>query len=277
MRKIVLISGGFHPFHAGHAALYQAAKSAFPDAEVIVGATDVQEKRPFPFAIKQALAQIAGVPKKNFIQVQRQFSAADPAIAQIVNGQEDNTALIFVRSEKDQGKPPLPPERDAEGRLPLVTRGPRKGQPVSDYLAYYDSNSNHLDPMTRHAYMAYLPVKTFGSGMTSATEIRNLWPTLDQTAKQKLVKEMYPLTANNDKLTQQAIQLIDMGLGVNTLTESLVSNVLPYLKSALTEFRAGDHVKLQKLLNEWKLLNTKVSNIEKLLHTHSRLDYINEK
>jgi len=34
MHKIVVMPGGFHPFHAGHYALYKSAVEAFPDAEV---------------------------------------------------------------------------------------------------------------------------------------------------------------------------------------------------------------------------------------------------
>lgn len=219
MQKLVLMSGGFHPFHAGHAALYRAAKSAFPDAQVIVGATDVQEKRPFPFRIKEALAQLAGVPKKDFVNVQKQFSATDPAIAARVRGQENDTVLIFVRSEKDRGKPPLPPQRDQNGNLPLVTRGPRAGLPVSDYLSYYDQHVDDLEPMTKHAYMAYLPVQKFGGGMTSATEIRNAWPTLDSKQKSQLINDMYPRSINNKKLTAMAVKLIDTGLGVDKPVE----------------------------------------------------------
>ena len=55
MKKFVVMSGGFHPFHAGHASLYQQAKEAFPDATVLVCATNVQKDRPFPFSLKQKL------------------------------------------------------------------------------------------------------------------------------------------------------------------------------------------------------------------------------
>ena len=40
MTTVVIMPGGFHPFHAGHAALYQSARRAFPDAEVFVAATN---------------------------------------------------------------------------------------------------------------------------------------------------------------------------------------------------------------------------------------------
>lgn len=213
MNTLVIMSGGFHPFHAGHMSLYQAAVENFPGADVVVGATDVQEQRPFPFKIKQKLAQLSGVPPKDFVQVQRQFSAADPAIAARVKDPE-NTVLIFVRSDKDAGKPPLPAAADpATGQLPLVTRGPNKGKPVSNYLLYYSGNENQLEPMTKHAYMAYLPTVEFGPGMTSATEIRTAWPQLNDKRKTALVMSLYPRTQGNTKLADTVVKMLDMAMG----------------------------------------------------------------
>lgn len=61
MTQIVVMPGGFHPFHAGHMALYNSAREAFPDAEVYVAATNDTSSRPFPFAVKEKLAKLAGV------------------------------------------------------------------------------------------------------------------------------------------------------------------------------------------------------------------------
>ena len=58
MKKIVIMPGGFHPFHAGHLALYKSAVKAFPDADVYVAASDSQKERPFPFKVKEKLAPI---------------------------------------------------------------------------------------------------------------------------------------------------------------------------------------------------------------------------
>ena len=52
MKQLVLISGGFHPFHPGHLSLYQAAKETFPSADVVVAATNDTSSRPFDFKIK---------------------------------------------------------------------------------------------------------------------------------------------------------------------------------------------------------------------------------
>jgi hypothetical protein len=103
----------------------------------------------------------------------------------------------------------------ATGQLPLVTRGPRKGQPVSDYLKYYQDDQP-LDPVIKHAYMAYLPVQEFGPGMKSATEIRTVWPELNDGQKSGLVQVLYPATRKNSKLTQTVKKLLDAGIQPQT-------------------------------------------------------------
>jgi hypothetical protein len=57
MKQLVIMPGGFHPFHAGHAALYQSAVEAFPGADVYVAATNDTSTRPFPFPVKEKLAR----------------------------------------------------------------------------------------------------------------------------------------------------------------------------------------------------------------------------
>ena len=215
MKQLVIMPGGFHPFHAGHLALYQSAVQAFPGADVKVAATNDTSDRPFPFALKEKMAQLAGVPPGNFYQVKSPFRADeitksyDPA----------TTQLIFVRSEKDQGKSPMPAAVDpATGQLPLVTRGANKGKPVSNYLQYYSDNQDQPAPMTQHAYMAYLPTVEFGPGMTSATEIRSAWPTLNEKRKTALVMSLYPKTQANPKLAATVVKMLDTAMG----TESVV-------------------------------------------------------
>lgn len=58
MKQLVIMPGGFHPFHAGHAALYNSAREAFPGADVYVAATNDTSTRPFTFAVKEKLAQL---------------------------------------------------------------------------------------------------------------------------------------------------------------------------------------------------------------------------
>lgn len=200
MKKLVIIPGGFHPYHAGHKALYDAAREAFPSADVYVAATDDMSDRPFSFKIKKFLAQQAGIPANRFIQVRSPFSAEE--ITQHFDPAE--TQLIFVRSEKDRDQNPQPGRPDQ-----VITRGPRKGK--APYLQAYKRTG--LQPMKDHAYMTYLPTVQFGPGMTSATEIRSKWPEMTPEAKAKLVSVLYPLAADNQAKIAKIVEMLDAVMG----------------------------------------------------------------
>ena len=253
MKTLVVIPGGFHPFHAGHMALYNAAKKTFPGADVVVGATNVTKDRPFPFKIKEKLAQVAGVDAGHFVEVDRQFSAQPENIAKRIQDPED-TVLIFVRSDKDKGTQPLPARPDPKtGQLPLT----KKGTPISNYLLDYVGNQDKLEPLTKHAYMAYLPTVEFGGGLTSASQVRDNWPRYTPEQKSKLVVNMYPKTKNNPALMQNVVKMLDAAIGTvpaavkpktaaidgikdNTLKENILTFIRkgrPLLKEASSEQR----------------------------------------
>jgi hypothetical protein len=202
MSTVVIMPGGFHPFHAGHLELYQSAQRAFPDAEVFVAATNDTSARPFPFAVKEKLAKLAGVDAGHFVQVKSPFQAEeitskfDPA----------TDTLIFIRSKKDEGKPPIPGRIKKDGT-------PGYLQPLI--------GAKRLEPFARHAYMAYLPTVEFLPGMTGASDIRAKWPTLDQQGKLDDVMSLYPKTQNNLKLAQTVVKLLDTAIlseAINPMT-----------------------------------------------------------
>jgi len=202
MKKLVIIPGGFHPFHAGHKALYDAARDAFPSADIYVAATADTSNRPFPFEVKKKLARIAGVDGHRFIQVKSPFRAEeitqhyDPA----------NTVLIFARSEKD---------RDQQPRA-----GGIKKDGTASYLQSFKRNG--LQPMNQHGYMVYLPTVQFGPGMTSATEIRAKWPGMDAEQKSNLVQQLYPDTQVKTKLVDVIVQMLDHVMGGNKEVDEAV-------------------------------------------------------
>lgn len=189
MRKLVIIPGGFHPFHAGHKALYDAARKAFPSADIYVAATADTSTRPFPFEVKQKLARLAGIPAHRFIQVKSPFRAQE--ITQHFDPKD--TQLIFVRSEKDRDQQPQPGGVKRDG-TPTYLQPYKRNRPAS---------------MDQHGYMAYLPVVQFGPGMTSATEIRSKWPAMQPEQKSALVNTMYPDTQDNDRLTGVVVKMLD--------------------------------------------------------------------
>jgi len=198
MKKLVIIPGGFHPFHAGHMALYRSVVEKYPNADVYVAATDDKSTRPFPFALKQQLASLAGVPVNRFIQVKSPFQAKE--ITQMYD--PDDTVLIFVRSEKDATSQPQPGQVKKDG--------------TPGYLQAYKLRDR--DPMSKHGYMDYMPTVQF-SGMTSATEIRNKWPEMEEYEKANLIATLYPATKNRPGSSDKVIEIFDTVLGTNAKVE----------------------------------------------------------
>jgi len=231
MTTIVIMPGGFHPFHAGHYALYQSAQRAFPGAEVFVAATNDTSSRPFPFAVKEKLARLAGVEPGHFVQVRSPFRAEEITS----KFDPDRDRLIFVRSEKDADKPPQAGGIKRDGSAAYL-------QPLA--------GQTNIRPFKEHAYMAYLPTVEFGPGMTSATEIRTAWSTLNEKRKTALVMSLYPRTQSNPKLANTVVKLLDAAIDTQDVAEgsdtetnydgnllvSLIQNYTP-------QSYAGDQIK----------------------------------
>lgn len=207
MKKLVIIPGGFHPLHTGHKALYDAAREAFPSADIYMAATADTSTRPFPFEVKKKLARIAGIPAHRFIQVRSPFQARE--ITQLYDPQE--TQLIFVRSEKDRDQQPQ--------------AGGVKRDGTAAYLQPYRRTG--LEPMSQHGYMAYLPTVQFGPGMTSATEIRGKWTGMTGEQKNNLVQQLYPDTVLKPALADVIVRMFDEVIGEK------ISEVLPAVGAVL--------------------------------------------
>jgi len=189
MKKVVIMPGGYHPFHAGHYELYKSAKRAFPDADVYVAASADTKTRPFPFEVKEKLARLAGVESGEFVQVKSPFQAKE--ITDKYDPERD--VVIFVRSEKDKGESPKP-------------GGTKKDGSPSYFQPYTGKN---LKPFGEHAYMAYLPTIEFGPGIKSASEIRDSWPKLNKKQKLAMIMSLYPKTQKDIKLAEVVADMLD--------------------------------------------------------------------
>ena len=195
MTTVVIMPGGFHPFHPGHLALYQSAQRAFPDAEVYVAATNDKSDRPFDISEKQKIAYAAGVEPGHFVQVKSPFRAEE--IASQYNPNRD--VLIFVRSEKDANTQPQAGGVKKDGSASYL-------QPLL--------GAKRLEPFAQHAYMAYLPTVEFGPGaFTSASQIRAAWPKLTPKRRLALVMSLYPSTQKDPAGAQEIVSIFDQNIG----------------------------------------------------------------
>jgi hypothetical protein len=260
--------GGFHPFHAGHFALYQSAKKAFPGADLYVAATNDQSERPFPFSLKEKLAKLAGVEPGHFVQVKSPFQAKE--ITQNYNPEQD--VLVFVRSEKDRTEQPKPGGTKKDGT-------PAYFQPWT---------GKNLQPFSKHAYMAYLPTVEFGPGITSATQIRKAWPTLNDKRKTALVMSLYPAAQKNPKLAQNVVGMFDQVMGVEqSMAEQLKLPTVSELSSiALKQIQKVAESRYPNLIEKQqefiKFANTALNyndnqDTEKVIKVSENTDYLEEK
>jgi len=202
-RVVAVMPGGFHPFHPGHKSLYDWAVKTFGQKNVYVAATNDTASRPFPFEVKKKLAAMAGVPENNFIQVKSPFNAM--SYKDIVDA---DTALVFVRSQKDKNEQPLPDQTK------------KNGEP--GYLRTYTGKD--LNTSDEMGYMAYGPTINFdfsGMQIKSASELRATWPEMSDEDKLKAAKLMYGNGA------EAAVQLLDKALG-GSVDEG---DVIPFKKS----------------------------------------------
>jgi hypothetical protein len=229
LKKLVIIPGGFHPFHAGHKALYDAAVAQFPKADVFIAATDDKSKRPFPFKLKQQLAGIAGIPKHRFVQVKSPFQPKE------ITGLYDpeDTQLIFVRSDKDSGVSPMPGGFKKDGSASYL-QPLKRGAPEN---------------MKQHGFMTYLPTVQFGPGMTSATEIRAKWSGMSDEEKVDLIGSLYPAASGaigskaveifNNVLAEEEEEVILMPMGALEKPVDEGYKVLPKLDKNRYQKRDG--------------------------------------
>jgi hypothetical protein len=268
MKKLVILPGGYHPFHAGHKALYDAAREAFPSADVYVAATADTSSRPFSFDLKKKLARIAGIDGHRFIQVKSPFRAEE--ITQHYDPKD--TQLIFARSEKDREQQPQ--------------AGGIKKDGTAAYLQPYRRNG--LEPMNKHGYMVYLPTVQFGPGMTSATEIRAKWPEMQPAEKVRLVQQLYPDTQQKTQLADVIVKMFDTVMapvnaqpevaeavlindpdaghliqpdgGMGTWSEdALKQNLARKFASMLEMIKAGDYDRLHGVLTKGQVVDAMVT------------------
>jgi hypothetical protein len=200
-RIVAVMPGGFHPFHPGHKSLYNWAVKTFGQGNVYVAATNDTAARPFPFDVKKKLAGMAGVPESNFIQVKSPFNAM--SYKDIVDA---DTALVFVRSQKDKNEQPLPDQTK------------KNGEP--GYLRTYTGKD--LNSSNEMGYMAYGPTINFdfsGMQIKSASELRATWPEMSDEDKLQAAKLMYGNGA------EAAVQLLNKALGGSN---NAVDEAMPY-------------------------------------------------
>ena len=178
-KTVVIYPGRFHPFHKGHASVYNALKEKFPFADVYIATSEKTdpEKSPFEFDEKVKMVQSAGI-SPEFVE-----KVKNPYIAQEILSKydSDETKVIFAVSEKDM-----------EGPTARFKFGKKKDGSPSYFQPFNSVGESEF--ASKHGYITTLPTvdfKILGKDIRSASEIRELYKNSDEKTRRDLIQDLY--------------------------------------------------------------------------------------
>jgi hypothetical protein len=265
MRVIAIYPGRFHPWHKGHKQVYDWLVSKFGKSNVFITTTDVTDniKSPFSFEEKKKMMSLTGVSVDKIIQVKNNYNLS--SVSEKVSMDVNSDIILFAVSKKDM---------DAEPRFKSFVK--KDGSP--SYLQLFPKSNDDLQPAIKHGYIISVPVNTFkvmGKNVTSATQLREMFISLNDPQKQKYIIDLFGkfdqsiLNIFNSKLTPK---LETLNEDVDSDISSLVKkrDVLDYqievlrLKKAISALeRSKENVKqIDAEGGDSSVARTQIKNVE---------------
>jgi cytidyltransferase-like protein len=178
-KTVVIYPGRFHPFHKGHASVYNKLKQLFPYADIFISTSDKSEpiNSPFSFDEKLVMIQNSGI-DPNFVE-----KTANPYLAkEIVDRYNpDETKLVFAISQKDM-----------EGDKPRFKFGLKKDGTPSYFQPFESIGESEY--ASKHGYITTLPTMNFkilDKDIRNASEIRELYKNSDEKTRNNLIQDLY--------------------------------------------------------------------------------------
>jgi cytidyltransferase-like protein len=178
-KVVVIYPGRFHPFHKGHASVYNKLKKDFPFADIFISTSDKTnpENSPFEYEEKKKMIQSAGIDQNNVEQTRNPYLAKEI----IDRFNLDETKVIFAVSEKDM-----------EGDKPRFKFGTKKDGSPSYFQPFTSVGESEF--ASKHGYITTLPTMDFkilGKDIRSASEIRNIYKNSDEKGRRELIIDLY--------------------------------------------------------------------------------------
>jgi len=248
MNILVIYPGRFHPFHKGHASVYNTLVKQFGAGKVFISTSDkvAPPKSPFSFEEKKQMMLLTGIPASSIVQTKNPYQALelvekyDPA----------NTILMFAVSDKDMAEDPrfsFKPKKD--------------GSP-----SYFQPAGKNMLPLEKHGYIITVPTLSFkvlGQPMKSATEFRSNFASADEDTQQKMLTDLFgKYDANIHELMKQKIteKLVKMDpKGPKNL--KIVDKPTKYARrSIITKNKNDQYSRIRDAIEH----STKVNKLEKL-------------
>lgn len=173
---VAIYPGRFHPFHKGHASVYEYLKGKYDNVFIATSNKVDPPKSPFNFAEKREMMMHAGVPADAIVQTRNPYQAQEI----LEKYDPETTVVVFAVSEKDMAEDPrfaFKPKKDGS---PSYFQ-PLKGQKT-------------LAPYSKHGYITTVPTLDFsvlGKPMRSATELRQQFAAADTKVQAAIIRDLY--------------------------------------------------------------------------------------
>ena len=183
-KTVVIYPGRFHPFHKGHASVYNKLKQQFPTADVFITTSDKQEpnKSPFSFEEKKIMMQSAGVDPNDIKQSTTTYSVGGKiAPNQALEGYDlEKTKVIFAGGERDVGR--FPDDYLNNPDTPLHFYKDKEN------LKFVNENGK------LNGYLMKVPTVQYnvlGEPTGGATDIRNKYKNSDEKTRRDIIMDLY--------------------------------------------------------------------------------------
>lgn len=174
---LVIYPGRFQPFHKGHKMAFEYLNSKYENVFVATSDKVDPPRSPFSFEEKKKMMELTGMDTTNVVMTKSPYVAME--ITQ--NFDMEKTILMFAISEKDMAEDPR------------FTFKPKKdGSP--SYFQAAPKDGTDMETMDKHGYMITVPTFNFnvlGKPMTSATEVRSSFASMDEETKKKLITDLF--------------------------------------------------------------------------------------
>jgi len=173
---IAIYPGRFHPFHKGHASVYDFLVQNYGDAYIATSAKVDPPKSPFTFDEKKMMMEFSGVPADKIVQCRQPYVPVEI----LQNFDETVDKVVFAVSQKDMDEDPrfqFKPKRD--GSAPYF-------QPWTD--------DESMQPFSKHGYIRVAPTLDFdvlGEPMRSATQLRAQFAQADGDTQKAIIEDLY--------------------------------------------------------------------------------------
>ena len=184
---LVIYGGRFQPIHQGHAQVFRYLQAEFGDSVWLATSNLVKlPNSPFTFEEKFELATFMGIPPDRIIQTRSPYKPTE-LLDQVDPHQ---TKLIFAIGAKDADR----------------FEGAKSIQPFEKL-----SKCLTMDHMAYSITIPTVEFELFGQTITSASQIRELYPTLDDAERRQFIEELYGAYSDDIR------QLLDAKLALSQL------------------------------------------------------------